>query len=524
MPGAAAFGVEQPIADLGHEAVVGAEVVGEVLVLAEEVPGLGRVLRPELGGVAGELSPVPFRSEVRAFGRLRPRVEELPGDRVLRRRTPLEVGAGHPVRAAAIAVVDIPAGIEEADERLGEVVADAGHRDQRLEVLVGEARALGPRQDDRATAVVLADQHGVLGRGGAAGGAQAVRRGGEGPRVDRLDGRRQQVDALEEERSLLLEEQSEPFVGRDLPGVRLDLREVGVHRRVDDRRGIRNPLGIDAAVELGAPPGERAAEAVLWFCRLVRRDVRSDDVMRAGREPGETDQRAGVADEAVGVARQARGEHLVAEVARPVAVEQDPPLRRIGVGVAQRRERDADLQHPAGGGDLRRAVPEVVGGVVLARGVVGERVVLDAAGVGEEHLRRMPVVLRVDDHPAVVGVGAHVVAVAQRRADRLRIGLVELEGSVEELVVVGEPGDAPHFRRNVVAGVGLQPVGDRLRRLPDRIGEVAIDHHRRRRARDVDLRPHGGEGAAGRQQQGEEQQGEKAGAASGRGALKVHAA
>ena len=270
------------------------------------------------------------------------------------------------------------------------------------------------------------------------------------------------------------------------------------------------------------PPGERAAEAVLRFRRLIRRDVGGDDVVGAGRESGQADQRPGVADEAVGVARQARGEHLVAEVARPVAVEQDAPLRRIGVGIAQRGERNADLEHPAGGGDLRRAVPEVVGRVVLAGGVVGQRVVLDAARVGEEHLRRVAVVLRVDDDAAVVGVGAHVVAVAQRRADRLRVGLVEPEGGVEEVVVVGEPGDARHLGRNVVAGVGLQPVGDRLRRLPDRIGEVAVDDDRRRRAGDPHLRTHGGEAGAGRAEERHEQRSRQAGTASDCGAREVH--
>ncbi len=48
--------------------------------------------------------------------------------------------------------------------------------------------------------------------------------------------------------------------------------------------------------------------------------------------------------------------------------------------------------------------------------------------------------------PAVVGVGANVVAVAERSADRLRVGIVELEADVEEALVVGKPGDARHLR------------------------------------------------------------------------------
>ncbi len=456
--------------------------------------------------------PASFRpshscGQIGAIGGVGPREEKLPGDRVLRRRSPLEVGTRDVVRAAAVAARVLPAGVEEAHEGLLEVVARAGDRDVGGEVLIGEPGAFGAGEDHRSAAAVLADQGRVLRRLAAAGRPQAEARRGEGAGVDRLNRCLEEIHPLEKERPLLGKEEREALVGRDLSGVRFDLREVGVHRRVDRGRRIRNPLGVDAAVELRVVGREGAAEAVARRGRLVRRDVGRHDVVRAHRESGETDERPRVADEAARVARQARGEHLVAEVARPVAVEQDPPLRRIRIGVAQGGEGDADLEHPAGGGDPRRAVPEVVGRVVLARGVVRERVVLDAAGVGEKELRRVAVVLRVDDDAAVVGVRAHVVAVAERRADRLRIGLVELEGGVEEVVVVGEPGDAPHLGRDVVAGIGLQPVGDRLGRLPRRVGEIAVDDDRRRGAGDADLRPHRGEGADARLQESGERTG-----------------
>jgi hypothetical protein len=127
-----------------------------------------------------------------------------------------------------------------------------------------------------------------------------------------------------------------------------------------------------------------------------------------------------------------------------------------------------------GGGDAAGAVPEEVGRVVLARGVAGDGVVLDAARVGEEHLCGLAVVLGIDDHPAVVGVAGHEVVIAERCLDGLDVGVLEVEGGVEELVVVGEPGDVFHLGLEVVAGVGFVPGGDLGRFLPARVGEVAV--------------------------------------------------
>ena len=56
------------------------------------------------------------------------------------------------------------------------------------------------------------------------------------PGVDQLVGRREELDALEEERPLLGEEQREALVDRHLARVGLHLAEVGVHGGVERQR------------------------------------------------------------------------------------------------------------------------------------------------------------------------------------------------------------------------------------------------------------------------------------------------
>ena len=197
--------------------------------------------------------------------------------------------------------------------------------------------------------------------------------------------------------------------------------------------------------------------------------------MVAARQPGQAGDLLLVADEAARAARQLAVEHLIAEVARPVAVEQDPPRLHRRRGEAQRREGNADLERPAGGGDPRRRVPVEVRRGVLAAGVVGDRVVLDAARIGEELERRLAVVAGVEGHPAVVGGARQVVVVAERRADALRIGVREVERDIEEVVVVGQPGDRLHLRLDAVAGVRLVEGLDPRRPLPPRIAQPAVD-------------------------------------------------
>ena len=214
------------------------------------------------------------------------------------------------------------------------------------------------------------------------------------------------------------------------------------------------------------------------------------DEMAAGRQMLHPDERVRSADEAVAAARELRGKELIVTVAREVAVQQDAPGLRIDVLVAQRRERDPHLERPAARGDLRRRFPEEIRRRILARRIVGDRVVLDVARRDDEERGGAAGVARVDDDAAVVVEAvADVVAVGERRANRARRGVVELEARVKKLVVVRQIPDVVDLRLHVVADVGFVPLAHRRRRLPHRLGQVAVD-------RDVIGRPRDGQGRA----------------------------
>src|SRR5581483_1764882 len=100
---------------------------------------------------------------------------------------------------------------------------------------------------------------------------------------------------------------------------------------------------------------------------------------------------------------------------------------------------------------------------------------------------------RIDEDAAEVhAVAVDGVVVAQRRADRGRVRVVELEPDVQEAVVVREIGDALHRRLGVVARVHLEPGGDRRGAAPPLVREVAVDVNGAGGARDPERRP--GEG------------------------------
>ena len=347
---------------------------------------------------------------------------------------------------------------------------------------------VGTGEDDAAAAAVVGDERRVGGVADLAGRPHAPARRGDRPRVDRLDRGREQLHALEEERPLLGVEEREALVRRDLRHVRLDLREVGVDRRVERVVGVRDPLGVDAAGDVGRAVDERGAGAAAREGLLLGREVRRDDDVVAGGEARQAGERVGAADEAVAAARQRHREDLVAELPRVVAEEHDPPGLRAGPGVAQRGERDADLEHPAVLGDPPRRVPVEVGrGVLVAGGVVGHRVVLDAARGGEEEDAGAAVVAGVEDDAAVVDRLGDVVAVGVRRADLRRVGVEELESGVEVPVVVRDVSDRSHLGGHVVAGTGLDPGVDAGRAAPAGIGEVPVHRDRPGGAGDADL-------------------------------------
>src|SRR5690606_17024315 len=141
----------------------------------------------------------------------------------------------------------------------------------RGEVLLGEARAFYTGEDDAAATAILADERQVLPLFRGAGDPGSPLGRSEAARVDGVDRRRQQIDALQEERALLRQEEREALVGGDVRDVGLDLREVGVDRDVDDGVGVRKPLAVDAAVELAVAGRERRPEVAARPLPLLRR-------------------------------------------------------------------------------------------------------------------------------------------------------------------------------------------------------------------------------------------------------------
>src|SRR5439155_2305149 len=157
----------------------------------------------------------PLVGEVRPPRGLRAREEKLPGDRVPVREAPAEVGPEDAVVSAPVGLADLPVRREEAHERLAELVSHAADGHDRAELLVGEVRGVRTGKDDAAPSAVFDDERGIRGVLDLAGGADAPPGRRDGPRVDRLDRGREELDALQEERSLFRKEEREALVGAD---------------------------------------------------------------------------------------------------------------------------------------------------------------------------------------------------------------------------------------------------------------------------------------------------------------------
>src|SRR4030081_2815731 len=109
-----------------------------------------------------------------------------------------------------------------------------------------------------------------------------------------------------------------------------------------------------------------------------------------------------MADETASSPRELRGEELIPERPRVIAVKHDRPGLRVALRVAERGERHAHLEDPAVLRDLRRGVPVEVGGAVLSAEVVADGVVLDPPRVGEEKNPRSAIFAGFDDDPAII--------------------------------------------------------------------------------------------------------------------------
>src|SRR6266849_7680219 len=92
------------------------------------------------------------------------------------------------------------------------------------------------------------------------------------------------------------------------------------------------------------------SETVARIADLSRANVWGGHHVAAGGKVLQADEAVAIADEAVHAPRNAVREHLVPTLTRHVAVQHHAPLLHVAV-VAERAERDADLERPARGSD-----------------------------------------------------------------------------------------------------------------------------------------------------------------------------
>jgi hypothetical protein len=383
-----------------------------------------------------------------------------------------KIGTEDPVVATA---ADLTVGEQRADERLTHVVAHPADADEGLKVLRAEIGAVGSRNDDESPALVVHGERRVRGRAHLAGGARAHRGGRDRAGVHGGDRSRQQIDAFEEERRFSGKNSANRSLAVICATSASTWEKSGVHGEIERGDGGLGSISRRARLGVGGRRGQRASQPGARRAFAARDAIRGRHPGSARREILESVEVLLVTDEAAAVARLLGGEHLIAAIARPVAVEHDPPGLRVSARVAQRRERNANLERPTAAVDLAGRIPEPIGSVVLAAVGIGvHRVVLDAARIGEEQDRRLAVVLGVEHEPAVIRRAFDVVAIGIGSADGGRIGVGEIECGVEILVVVGEPRDIRDLR-----GDACRRDWSRTRRRWDR--HRATRHRRCRR-------------------------------------------
>ena len=358
-------------------------------------------------------------------------------------------------------------------------MAHASDGGQRLEVLRREVGTQRTGNDGQPAAAVLGHQQRVRAAADLAGVAHAPSRRGDGSRVGHLDRRVEEVETLQEERSLLGKEDREALIHGDLRDVGFHLREIRIVGEIDSAGCARVPLHIDAGVILKRPRLQRRSQIAARRGQLLGSDVRrGDEVSRFG-QAGQAGQRMHVADEAIRVARDRRAVECVAELARVIAPDQDVPGLRIGMRIAQRGERDAILRAPAAAVDLRRGViEEIWREVFVAVRVVEESVTLDAARIHAQLQAHAFVIPRVEKDGDVVVGADDLIAFDVWGADLARIRILAADSNVEVAIVVGEMRDRFHFRRNVVAGRRFVKTIDGGGATPAGIGQISVNGDR----------------------------------------------
>src|SRR5690606_1278682 len=157
-------------------------------------------------------------------------------------------------------------------------------------------------------------------------------------RVDELARCCEQLDALEEERPLLREEQSEALVDGDLRRVGLDLAEVRVDRRIERQVAeaepeVRTELGVRILALEGA--GDGIAQAVRRCCHerlYLDHDAALEIVQSADRTRLQQEAR---------IRASHVGPRVLVAGALHGSLDLESPALHLRAGEAQALERDA---------------------------------------------------------------------------------------------------------------------------------------------------------------------------------------
>ena len=292
---------------------------------------------------------------------------------------------------------------------------------------------------------------------------------------------------LGEERTLLGEER---FELREIEHRRIDfhLAEVGIDRAGEPQRRRHRVLHVDAprhAVVVRARERIAARDAI---GQIGARHAVRHDLQRALRMNAVDAVQIGEARHEAALSLRRVDQVVDLIVLGDAAREVDSPHLLRALLKAQLRIGDLDLGRPAAGGDLGGGLPHRIPAPIVVDVVVQIHVDLHVGRIDPEARAGEPVVLRIDVDAEPVGLKA-VVAAAEKRGDR--IGVLELRGEVDGVVVVGHFDDRLLGGGLAVVGIMLREAGDLRRFLPDFVGEVAVDDRRLRGA-------HGADGEGGR--------------------------
>ncbi len=279
------------------------------------------------------------------------------------------------------------------------------------------------------------------------------------------------VGPLQEERALLREEQRE---ARQVGAARvhLGLGEVGVDGQRAEQVRAEPLRDVHARLKRPIDVGVRRRDAA------ARCDGRPDRQAQAQVESRQASQFAGAARLRHLVVPAPAGPAVRLLQALDAALDVEVPGGQSRLE-AQRRNWDADFQHPAAGVPARRRLPQPVPVRVLALAAgVHQRVVARAAGIHGEDVPRAPVPKGVEHDLHVIFVLQRPVARLGERHDAGRFGILAANPDQQRLRIGQDSHRRSRRRRGARRRLAHREVLDCLRLLPRRLVESAVEANR----------------------------------------------